>query len=68
MFVRATTIHADLNRLDEGTAFVRDNVRPAVDALPGSCGLSMFVSRDSGMATVSTRGRRRSSGPRRLRC
>ncbi len=54
MFVRATTIHADLHRLDEGIAFVDDHVRPAVDQLSGSCGLSMFVSRDSGMVTVST--------------
>ncbi len=54
MFVRATTIHADHGRLDEGIAFVRDHVMPATDELDGSCGLSMFVSRDTGVVTVTT--------------
>ncbi|MDP9181346.1 MAG: hypothetical protein M3P04_01050 [Actinomycetota bacterium] len=54
MFVRATTIDADPARLDEGIAFVKDNVVPAVDTLPGSLGLSMFVDRDSGATTVTT--------------
>ena len=38
MFVRATTIHADHGRLDEGIAFVRDHVMPATDELDGSVG------------------------------
>lgn len=54
MFVRATTINADPARLDEGIAFVRDNVVPAVNTLPGSLGLSMFVDRETGTTTVST--------------
>lgn len=54
MFVRATTITADPARLDEGIAFVRDNVVLAVDTLPGSLGLSMFVDRETGVSTVST--------------
>lgn len=54
MFVRATTIHADLTRLDEGIAFVRDQVAPAVDTLPGSLGLSVFVTRDPAIVTVTT--------------
>ena len=54
MFVRATTINADPARLDEGIAFVKDNVVPAVNTLPGSLGLSMFVDRDSGTTTVTT--------------
>jgi hypothetical protein len=54
MFVRATTINADPARLEEGIAFVRDNVVPAVATLPGSLGLSMFVDRESGTTTVSS--------------
>ncbi len=54
MFVRATTIDAEPTRLDEGIAFVRDNVVPAVNTLPGSLGLSMFVDRTTGTTTVST--------------
>lgn len=54
MFVRATTIHADATRIDEGVAFVRDNVVTAVDALPGSLGLSMFVDRDTGVVTITS--------------
>lgn len=54
MFVRATTINADPARLDEGIAFVRDNVVPAVSTLPGNLGLSMFVDRATGTSTVST--------------
>ena len=54
MFVRATTINADPARLDEGIAFVREHVVPAVDTLPGNLGLSMFVDRTSGTTTVST--------------
>jgi hypothetical protein len=54
MYVRATTINADSARLDEGIAFVRDNVVPAVNTLPGSLGLSMFADRSTGTTTVST--------------
>lgn len=54
MFVRATTINGDPARLDEGIAFVKANVVPAVTSLPGSLGLSMFVDRDTGTTTVST--------------
>jgi hypothetical protein len=54
MFVRATTINADPARIDDGIAFVRDHVVPAVETLPGSLGLSMMVDRVSGTTTVST--------------
>ena len=54
MFVRATTITADPTKLDEGIAFVRDHVVPAVQTLPGNLGLSMFCNRETGLTTVST--------------
>lgn len=54
MFVRATTITADPARLDDGIAFVRDHVVPAVQTLPGTLGLTMMVDRITGTATVTT--------------
>lgn len=54
MFVRATTVEADPARIDDGVAFVRDHVVPAVATMYGSLGLSMFVDRDTGLTTVST--------------
>ena len=54
MFLRATTINADPALLDQGIAFVRDSVVPAVETLPGNLGLTMMVNRESGVATVST--------------
>ena len=54
MLVRATTVHADPARLDEGIAFVRDTVAPVLAAAEGSCGLSMIADRETGVATVTT--------------
>ena len=54
MLVRATTTHAEPERIDEGIAYVRDHVVPVVDGLPGSLGLSMLVDRDTGLVTVTT--------------
>lgn len=54
MFVRATTIHAESARIDEGIAYVRESVVPAVATLPGNLGLSMFINRETGICTVST--------------
>jgi hypothetical protein len=54
MFVRATTIHAEPARIDEGIAYVRESVVPAVATLPGNLGLSMFINRETGICTVST--------------
>jgi hypothetical protein len=54
MYVRATTIDADLARVDEGIAYVREHVVPAVDTIPGNLGLSMFVDRTLGTTTITT--------------
>jgi len=54
MYVRATTINADPARIDDGIAFVRESVVPAVATLPGSLGLSMMVDRITGSTTVTT--------------
>ena len=54
MHVRATTIHGDPARFEDGIAFVRDRIVPVVDSLPGSLGTSMLVDRDTGVASVTT--------------
>jgi hypothetical protein len=54
MFVRATTIDANPSKVDEGIAYVRDHVAPAVDSLPGSLGLTMLVDRESGTTSITT--------------
>jgi hypothetical protein len=54
MYVRATTIDADPAKIDEGVAYVRDHVVPAVDSLPGSLGLTMLADRDSGTTSITT--------------
>jgi hypothetical protein len=54
MYVRATTIDANPAKVDEGIAYVRDHVVPAVDSLPGSLGLTMLVDRESGTTSITT--------------
>ncbi len=54
MFVRATTIDAQPALIDDGIAYVKEAVVPALADLSGSLGLSMFVDRRTGMTTVTT--------------
>lgn len=54
MIGRANILHGDPSKLDDGVAFVRDRVQPAVDQLPGSLGLGMWASRETGVAVVQT--------------
>ncbi|SNR56192.1 antibiotic biosynthesis monooxygenase [Blastococcus mobilis] len=54
MYARSTTVHADPQRIDEGIAYVRDEVMPAVQSMPGCMGLSMLGDRDSGRCIVTT--------------
>ena len=54
MYARTTTIHADPQRIDEGVRYVRDEVMPAVQSMPGCMGLSMLCDRDSGRCIVTT--------------
>jgi hypothetical protein len=54
MYARSTTVHADPQRIDDGIAYVRDEIMPAVQSMPGCMGLSMLCDRDSGRCIVTT--------------
>ena len=54
MIGRVNILEADPRKIDEGIAFVRDRVKPIVDAEPGSRGLGMWVNRETGDAVVTT--------------
>lgn len=54
MYARSTTIITEPSRLEEGIAFVRDEVLPAIKDMPGCCGLSMIVDRESGRCITTT--------------
>ena len=54
MYARTTTVHADPQRIDEGIRYIRDEVMPAVQGMPGCMGLSMLCDRDSGRCIVTT--------------
>lgn len=54
MHARATVMVADPEKVDDVVAFVRDQVRPLVDAQAGSLGLSMNVDRSGGRCTVTS--------------
>jgi hypothetical protein len=54
MYARSTTIHGNPQNLDEGVAYVRDKVMPAVLQMDGCVGLSMLCDRDSGRCIATT--------------
>jgi quinol monooxygenase YgiN len=54
MYARTTTIHADPQSVDDGIAYVRDEVMPAVHQMEGCVGLSMLCDRDDGRCIITT--------------
>ena len=54
MYARTNTVMADPKAIDEGIAYVRDEVMPMVTAMDGCIGLSMLADRDSGRCIVTT--------------
>jgi hypothetical protein len=54
MYARSTTVHGDPMKIDDGIAYVRDTVMPAIQQMAGSVGLSMLCDRESGRCIVTT--------------
>jgi heme-degrading monooxygenase HmoA len=54
MYARSTTVRGDPQAIDEGIAYVRDEVMPLVQGMDGCVGLSMIADRDSGRCIVTT--------------
>ncbi|MGY1823250.1 antibiotic biosynthesis monooxygenase [Geodermatophilus sp. SYSU D00079] len=54
MYARSTTIHGNREALDEGIAYVRDEVMPMVQQMDGCVGLSMLADRETGHCIVTT--------------
>lgn len=54
MYARSTSLQAKVSSMDAGIALVRDEVLPAVQAMPGCVGLSMVADRKSGRCIVTS--------------
>ena len=54
MYARSTTFHADKARLDDGIAYVRSEVLPAVSDMDGCIGVSLLVERKTGRSIITT--------------
>ena len=54
MYARTTLIHAEPARIDEGLAYVRGHVLPAITTMDGCVGMSMLVDRRSGRCIGTT--------------
>ena len=54
MYARSITIMGDPGRMDDGIAYVRDEVMPTITAMDGCVGLSMLVDRASGQCIVTS--------------
>jgi Antibiotic biosynthesis monooxygenase len=51
---RSTTIDAQPESIDAGTAYVYDEVMPAVESMDGCIGISLLVDRESGRCIATT--------------
>jgi heme-degrading monooxygenase HmoA len=51
---RTTTIQAQPSSMDDGIAYIRDTVMPALEALEGFIGLSLLVDRSSGRCIATS--------------
>ncbi len=54
MYARSTTINARPDAVDDGIAYVRDEVMPAIQAMDGCIGLSMLADHQSGRCIVTS--------------
>jgi len=54
MFARSTTMQAQTSSIDDGIAYVRDTVMPALQELDGFIGVSLLVDRQSGRCIATS--------------
>jgi quinol monooxygenase YgiN len=54
MYARSTTVRGKPEAVDDGIAYVRDKVMPAVQQMDGCVGLSMLCERETGRCIVTT--------------
>jgi heme-degrading monooxygenase HmoA len=54
VYARSTTIQAQPSSIDDGIAYVRDEVMPALQAMEGYVGLSLLVDRESGRCIATS--------------
>jgi hypothetical protein len=54
MYARSTTVRGDPRRIDDGIAYVRDEVMPAVQQMSGCVGLSMLCDRETGRCIITS--------------
>ena len=54
MYARSTTIQAQSSSIDDGIAFVRDTVMPALQGMDGFIGVSLMVDRQSGRCIATS--------------
>ncbi|PXX09748.1 hypothetical protein C8E89_105101 [Mycolicibacterium moriokaense] len=54
VYARSTTIQAQPSSIDDGIAYVRDEVMPRLAALDGFVGLSLLVDRESGRCIATS--------------
>jgi hypothetical protein len=54
MYARSTTVMGNPQMMDEGIAYVRDTVMPAVTQMEGCVGLSLLCDRESGRCIATT--------------
>ena len=54
MYARTTTIRGSSQAIDDATAYMRDEVMPAVQQMDGFVGLFFLADRDSGRCIVAT--------------
>ena len=54
MYARSTTIQAQPSSIDDGIAFVRDTVMPALEGMDGFIGVSLMVDRQSGRCIATS--------------
>ena len=54
MYARTNTVRGNPQAIDEGIAFVRDDVMPLVQGMDGCVGLSMLADRASGRCITTT--------------